>query len=80
MEEREKNVILHRTIESLELEGTFKGHLVQLPCKEQGAPQLDQIAQSLIQPLLESLQGRGISGQSVPMPHHPRCKEPFPYI
>jgi len=26
----------HRIIEPLELEGTFKCHLVQLPCNEQG--------------------------------------------
>ena len=45
--------------QTLELEGTFKGHLVQLPCNEQGHPQLDQIAQSLVQPGLESLQGWG---------------------
>ena len=36
-------------IESLELEGTFKGHLVQLPCNEQGHAQLDQVAQSPVQ-------------------------------
>jgi len=33
---------LHRIIESLELEGTFKGHPVQLPCSGQVYPQLDQ--------------------------------------
>jgi len=27
-------------MESFELEGTFKGHLVQLPCNEQGHLQL----------------------------------------
>ena len=32
-----------RTIESFDLEGTFKGHLVQLPCSEQGHLQLDQV-------------------------------------
>jgi len=31
-----------RIMESLELEGTFKGRLVQLPCHEQGHLQLDQ--------------------------------------
>jgi len=36
----------HRTIEWFGLEGTFKGHLVQLPCNEQGYLQLDQVAQS----------------------------------
>jgi len=39
------------------LEGTFKGHLVQLPCNEQEHPQLDQVAQGLIQPPPGSLQG-----------------------
>ena len=37
---------LHRIIESFELEGTLKGHPVQLPCNEQGYPQLNQGAQS----------------------------------
>ena len=32
-----------RIIESLELEGTFKGHLDQLPCNEQRHPQLKQV-------------------------------------
>jgi len=41
---------LHRRIiESSELEGTFRGHLNQLPCNEQGHLQLDQAAQSLVQ-------------------------------
>jgi len=31
------------TLESLELEGTFKGHLVQLLCNEQRHAQLDQV-------------------------------------
>jgi len=34
-------------IESFELEGTFKGHLVQLPCNEQGHLQLDQVLRAL---------------------------------
>ena len=29
--------------EWLQLEGTLKGHLVQLPCNEQGHPQLHQV-------------------------------------
>ena len=65
------------------LEGTFKGHVVQLPCSEQRHVQLDQVAQSLIQPHFENLQGWGInhiSRQPVPVPHHPHCKRLFPYI
>ena len=65
------------------MEGTFKGHVVQLPYNEQGHAQLDQVAQGPIQPHLESLQGHGIyhiSGQSLPVPHHPHCKRLFPYI
>lgn len=30
-------------IEPLELEGTSEGHVVQLPCTEQGHTQLDQV-------------------------------------
>jgi len=48
-------------MESFELEGTCKGHLIQLPCNKQGRAHLDQIAQALIQACLESLQGQGIN-------------------
>ena len=71
------HVAFHRIIESLELEGTFKGHLVQHPYSEQGHAQLDQVAKGLIHLHLESLQGWGInhiSGQPVPVPHRPYCK------
>ena len=44
----------HRIITFLELEETFKGHLVQLPCNEQGHPQLHQVTQALMQPLKAS--------------------------
>lgn len=44
-----------RIIKPLELEGTFKGCLVQLYCNEQGCAQLNLVAQGLIQPHLESL-------------------------
>ena len=40
-------------IDSLELEGTIYDDLVQLPHNEQGHPQLDQVAQNLIQPHTE---------------------------
>ena len=73
----------HRIIEFLELEWTFRGHLVQLSCNEPGYIQLDHVGQSLIQPLLESLQGLGIhhiSGQPVSVSHHPHCKRLIPCI
>jgi len=38
-----------RITESVGLEGTFKGHLVQYPCSEQEHLPLDQVAQSPIQ-------------------------------
>ena len=69
--------------ESSELEATLKGHLVPLPCSEQGHLQLHQIAQTPIQPDLECLQGWGfhhLSGQCVSMPHHSHCRRLFPYI
>ena len=71
----------HRIIYSFELEGTLKGHVV--PCNEQGHLQLNQVAQSLVQPDLECLQRWGInhiSGQPFPVPHQPHCKELLPYI
>jgi len=37
----------HRTIELFELEGTFKGHLLQLPCSQQGHLQLHQVLRVL---------------------------------
>ena len=70
-------------MEFLRLEGTFKGHLVQFPCNEQGHTQVDRGAQGLIQPCLENLQGWGInhiSRQSVSVPQCPHCKTHFPYI
>ena len=66
-------MLIYRLIESLELEGTFKDHVVQLTCNEQEHAQLDQVAHGLIQPCLASFQGQDIncfSGQPVPVPHH----------
>jgi len=66
-------------VESFELEGTFKGHLVQLPCREQGHLQLDQVAQSPVQPGLECLQGWGtqhLSWQPPAVLHHHHHKKP----
>ena len=62
-------------IESFELEGSLKGHLVLLSCNEQRHLQLDQVVQSPVQPDFEC-QGWGIhhlSGQPVPVPHYPYC-------
>jgi len=62
----------YRIVELFELQTTLKDHLVQLLCNE--PVQLDQVAQGLIQPHLESLQGwsiHHISGQLVPVPHYP---------
>jgi len=46
-----------RIIESFELEGTFRSHLVQLPCNEQGYLQLYQVAQRPIQTFKVSRDG-----------------------
>ena len=74
---------LHRITESLALEGTVKGHFIQLPCNDQEHTQLAQVAQGLIQPHLGSPQEQGInyiSGQRVPVPHCPYYKELLPYM
>jgi len=44
-------------MEQFGLEGTFKGHLVQCPCNEQGYPQLERVAHSPVKPDLECFQG-----------------------
>ena len=65
----------HRIIERLGLERIIN---FQPPCFRQGCQPLDQaldqIAQGLVQPGLEHLQGWGIhspSGQPIPTSHHP---------
>ena len=40
------------------MEGTFKGHLDQLSCDEQGHPQLDQVTYSLVSLALKVSSGR----------------------
>jgi len=70
-------------MESLQLEGTYKGRLVKLPCNEQGHVQPDQAAQMLVQPGLASLQGWGIhhiSGKLAQLPRHSYHKQLLPYI
>jgi len=72
-----------RIIERVGLEVSFKGHLVQPPCNEQGHLQLSQVAQSPVQSDPECFQGWGIchlSGQPVPVPHHSHCKKLLPCI
>jgi len=58
----------HRITESFELEGTLKGCLVQLPCTEQGRPQLHQCSEP-IQPDLGCLQGWGTTTFLVSLCH-----------
>ena len=73
----------HRTTERCGWEGTFRGHLAQPPCSEHGYLQLDQGAQSPVQPGLECFQGWGmhhLSGQPVPVLHHPYCRKFLPCI
>jgi len=68
----------HSITEWFGSEGNFKAHCVQSPCHGQKYLSLDQVAQSPIQPELEYFQGWGIyhlSGQPVPVPHHPHCKK-----
>jgi len=65
---------LHRITEWVGLGGTFKAHLIQPPCSEQGHLHPGQGAQSPVQPGLECFQGWGIdhlSGQPVSGFHHP---------
>jgi len=72
-----------RIIEWFGLEETFKGHLVQPPCHEQGHLQPDQVAQSSLQPGLECFQGWGLhylSGQPVQVFHHAHCKKYPPCV
>ena len=73
----------HRMTECFGLERTFRGHLAQPPCSEQGHLQLDQGAQSPVQPGLECSQGWGIDhlcGQPGPGFHHPQHKKCLPYV
>ena len=67
--------IWHRTTESFELEATLKGHLVPRPCKEQGHLPPDEVALSLVQP--DCPGSHHLSGQDVPVPHHPPAKNFF---
>jgi len=73
----------HRIVEWFGLEGTLKIIWFQPLCHGQGHLQLDQAAQSPLQPGLEHFQGGGshsFSGQPVPVPHHPHSEEFPSYI
>jgi len=66
-----------------QLERAFRGHPAQPPCREQAHLQLDQVAESPVQPDPECFQGWGInhlSGQPVSGFHHPQGEEFLPYI
>jgi len=54
-----RRVQLPKIIEWFGLEGTFKRHVVQPPCNEQGHPQLNGLIQELIFSVMCSLGGRG---------------------
>ena len=58
-----------RIIQSFELEGTLTGHLVQLPCNEQGHPQLHQVLRAW--PSLDACPGSAISLFGGAHPHFP---------
>jgi len=71
--------IKNRIIEFYELKGTIKGHLVQLPCNEQGHLQLHQVLKALSS-LTFSVSRDGASTTSLGNLFHLYCKKPFPYI
>ena len=60
------------------MEGTLKGHLVQLPCSEQGHVQLEQVAQSSVQNV--SRENHYIYGKHVSVFHCTYCKKILLYI
>lgn len=66
------------------LEGTFKGHPIQLPCNGQGHHRPDQVAQSYCSNLtLNVFRDRAPStslDKPVPVPYHCHCKKCLPYI
>lgn len=76
---------INSIIEPFELEGTRKGHLVQLPCNEQGYPQLYQVLRALSSLILKESRVREStihhqSGHPLPVPHRPYCKNCLPYV
>jgi len=79
----QRKITITESQNTLGWKGPPKINLVQLPCHQHGHLQLDQVAQSPIQPGLECFQGWGIdhlSGQPVPGFHHSHCEKFLPYI
>jgi len=74
-----KSLVFHRIIELLELERTLKGHLAQLPCNKQRHLQLHQVLRAPSSLTLSAYKDGGcihhLSGQPVPVPHHPHSEE-----
>jgi len=74
----------HTIIQCFGWEGTFRDHLDQPSGREQqGHLQLQQVAQSPVQPDLECFKGWGLhyfSVELVPVFHHPHCNKFLPYI
>ena len=62
-----------------ELQATFKGSLVQLPCNEQGHLHLDQVLRALLSLTLQDKGIHHLSGQPVPVLHYP-YKKFCPYV
>jgi len=70
----------YRIIERFGLEGTFKDHLLQTPCRGQEHLSLNQVAQSPIQPDFEHSKSwyiHNFSRQHIPVPHYAHLKNFF---
>ena len=73
--------VLKFTVELLELKGTHKGYLVQLPALNRDTH--SSISAQSPSSLTVAVCRDGappLSVQPVPVPHHPNCKQLLPYI
>jgi len=59
-----------RIVELFQMEGTHKGQVIQPLCSERRHPQVDQVAQSPVQPEV-SRDTHHFSGQPAPVPYPP---------